>query len=443
MTIGTSSKDKRNQVKALLPTTDHVEVKFNPFSKEHRLDPYPFYDLLRFHDPVHRTRSSQGEWFLSRYADVRTVLRDTRFRVDNAPERIQEKCLVFQKQHGDDLSALHGLIKDWIFFYNPPDHTRLRRLVSKAFSVGTVEGMRPMVQDLTDKLLSGIQPVGKMDIMSEFACPLTVSVIAKLLGVPDEDHKKLKAWAQDSIFIFDALLSVEFFKHLNEVAKEFTNYFNALIRERSRNPQNDLISMLVAVREQEDRLTEGELLGFCVNLFTAGEETTLDLLGNGTLALLQHPEELEKLKRDPSIIPGTIEELLRYDSPVQLFIRIPTEDVEIGGKTIRAGERILCGLGAANRDPEKFPDPHKLDLAREGNDHVAFGSGIHQCLGSMLARVEGQIAIPTLFSRLPDLQLATTKLERRENIGLRGLKALPVTWKVSRDQKKEWDRDPL
>lgn len=426
----TRSKNKNtNQFQFQTSISGQEKIIWNPFSKEHRINPYPIYDLLRIHDPVHRTGGWNTDWLLTRYADVRPVLRNSKLLIDNAPERILAKCQSFKTQHGIDLSALHGLIKNWLFYSNPPDHTRLRKLVSQAFSVGTIEGLRPMVQDLTNTLLTGLQPKGSMDLMSEFACPLTVSVIAKLLGVPDEDQKKLKVWAQDSIVLFDAVLSVEYLIHLNFLALEFTKYFKELIRERSRHPQDDLISMLVAVKEK-DRLTEAELIGFCVTLFTAGEETTLDLLGNGTLALLQHPEEREKLIRIPSIIPNAIEELLRYDSPVQLFVRIAAEDVEIEGNIIRTGERILCALGAANRDPEKFPHPNTLDLNRKDLDHVAFGSGIHQCLGAMLARVEGQIAIPTLFSRLSDLQLATTKLERRENIGLRGLKALPVTWKI-------------
>jgi len=430
MKFKASSKDNHEHIRSSTSTPEPEEITFNPFSPKYRLNPYPFYDLLRMHDPVHQTRGWQGEWVLTRYEDVRAVLRDTRFKIDNVPERIREKGEILQKVHGDDLSALYNLLQNWIFFYNPPDHTRLRRLFSKAFSVSTIEKMRPMVQDLTNNLLAGLQPAGKMDILSEFACPLTVSVIAKLLGVPDEDHQKLKAWAHDSIYIFETLLSLEFLRHLNEIAEAFNNYFRGLIEERRGQPQHDLISMLVGMSEQEDTLSDGELLGFCASLFTAGEETTLDLIGNGTLALLQHPEELEKLRRDPSIISSAIEELLRYESPVQFFVRIANEDVEIGGKTIRAGERILCGLGAANRDPERFSHPHTLDLTRQNNEHVAFGGGAHLCIGAMLARVEGQIAISTLFSGLPDLRLGTTTFERRENPGFRGLKSLPVTWKV-------------
>jgi cytochrome P450 len=382
------------------------------------------------HDPVHQTRGWQGEWILTRYEDVRAVSRDARFRVYDVPERIREKGELLQDVHEGDLLALYTLVQNWMIFSNPPDHTRLRRLVSPAFSVRTIEKMRPMVQDLTDSLLVSLRPVGKMDIMSDLASPLTVSIIGKLLGVPDEDHQKLKVWSHDSFRAFESMLSLEFLKHLNAVAEEFTNYFWGLIEERRGHPQHDLISMLVGLNEQEDMLSDGELLGFCASLFAAGQETTLDLIGNGTLALLQHPEELERLQRDPAIIPSAIEELLRYESPVQFIPRIAKEDVEIGGKTIRAGERVLCGLGAANHDPEKFPHPHTLDLSRQNNDHVAFSGGIHHCLGAILARVEGQVVIPTLFSQLPDLQLATTTFERRENHGFRGLKALPVNWKI-------------
>ncbi len=411
-------------------TSDPTMIKWNPFSEEFRNNPYPVYEFLRVHDPVHRTRGWKSDWLLTRYEDVRTVLRDSRFAVDDMANRLREKSQFFKRTQGFDFSHLHNLIQHWLFAINPPDHTRLRRLVSKAFSVGTIEGVRPMVQELTDSLLEELQPAGKMDLISEFACPLTVSIISTLLGVPKKDHKKLKAWAQDSIFLFDALISVEFYKHLDTIALEFTNYFKDLIRERRHHPRSDLISMLVAAEEEGDSLSEEEIIGLCVSLFTAGEETTLDLLGNGTVTLLHHPHELEKLQQNPSIIPSAIEELLRYESPVQYFPRLAREDVIIGGKTIRAGERISCGLGSANRDPDKFPDPDKLDLTRKNNEHVAFGSGIHQCLGAMLARVEGQIAIPALFSWLPELDLMTTQLKRRENIGLRGFSALPVSWKI-------------
>ena len=226
------------------------------------------------------------------------------------------------------------------------------------------------------------------------------------------------------------MLSLEFLRHLNSIAKDFTQYFTRLIEDRRRCPQSDLISQLVEINEQGEKLSDGELLGFCASLFSAGEETTLDLIGNGTLALLEHPKELKKLRLDPTIIPEAIEEILRFESPVQFFTRIAKEDVEIGGRTIRTGDRVLCGLGPANRDPEKFSTPHTLDLHRKNIEHVAFGGGPHLCIGASLARVEGQIAISTLFSRFPDLRLEGSDLERRENPGFRGLKSLPVAWAI-------------
>ncbi len=403
------------------------QVRFNPFIPEFHADPYSIYHCLRSEEPIHW--SIFGEWVLTRYVDVKSVLRDPLFCAEKIPMRIKEKGHYLQQKQ-KSLNAIAQVSSKFFFFLDPPDHTRLRGLVCKAFSTRVVECMRPQIQEIVDELIDGFQDRGVMDIISDLACPLPVIVIAKMLGVPAEAHSKLHKWSNDMSRILDPLLSLETYEHLNQVAVEFTEYFRDLIAERQKSPKEDLISALVAARERGDRLSEEELLSICMLLFVTGEETTVNTIGNGILALLCHPDQMEKLKREPAIIQSAIEELLRYDSPVQLTSRIATENVEISGKLIRAGDKVVACLGAANRDPSQFPDPDRLDLTRGENSHLAFSDGIHYCLGAVLARVQGQIAINTLVQRLPDLKLYTDTLEWRENIVVRGLKALPVTFKL-------------
>lgn len=398
--------------------------KFNPFLPEFHADPYPTYHRLRSCEPIHR--SFLGAWVLTRYADVKAVLRDPRFCVDKLASRIKDKNSYLKQQR--DLNALAQVTSKWLIFLEPPDHTRLRKLVSKAFTAGVVERLRPDIQDLVDELIDKVQDKGGMDIISDLASPLPVTVIAKMLGVPESDGSQLKQWSDDLSHILDPLLPLETYEHLNQVVLEFTEYFRGLFAERRNRPKEDLISALIAARDQGDKLSEDELLSTCMLLFLAGEETTVNTIGNSILSLLRHPDQMEKLKREPAIIQSAVEELLRYESPVQHAQRIATENVEIGGNTIEAGDKVVACLGAANRDPGQFPDPDRLDLTRRENCHLAFVDGIHSCLGAALARLNSQIAINTLVQRLPDIKLQKDTLEWRKNIALRGLKALPVTF---------------
>jgi pimeloyl-[acyl-carrier protein] synthase len=399
--------------------------KFNPLLPEFHVNPYPTYHRLRSEEPVHW--SFLGVWVLTRYADVKAVLRDPRFCSDQVPKRIKDKSHYLEQQQRD-LNTLAQATSKFIFFLDPPDHTRLRGLVSKAFSLGVVERMRPQIQETVDELISKVWDKGSMDIISDLACPLPVIVIARMLGVPDKDRSKLHQWSNDLSRILDLLMSLEAYEHLNKVVMEFTEYFSGLIAEREKSPKEDLLSALIAAREQGDRLSKEELLATCMMLFATGEESTVNLIGNGMLALLRQPDQMELLKREPALIQSAVEELLRYDTPLQHTARMATEDVEIGGKIIRAGENVLVSLGAANRDPAEFPEPDRLDLTRSENRHLAFADGIHYCLGASLARVEGQIAINTLVQQLPDLKIHSNKLEWLEKIALRGLKALSVTF---------------
>src|SRR2546428_6436627 len=312
---------------------------------------------------------------------------------------------------------------------DPPDHTRLRSLVNKAFTPRVVEALRPHIQDIVDGLLKNVAGQGSMDLVEDFAYPIPVIVICEMLGVPVEDRERFKEWGLAIARGLDTILlppDSDVPQRSAAARHALGEYFRALIAERRASPRGDLLSALIAAEEAGDKLSEDELLATCILLLVAGHETTVNLIGNGTLALLRHPHELRRLRESPGLIASAVEELLRYDGPVQRTARIPSEDVTIGGRTIGKGEMVLPFIGAADRDPAQFPDPDRLDLARTDNRHIAFGWGMHFCLGAPLARVEGQIAIDALVRRLPKLELVTDEPEYRESLTLRGLKTLQV-----------------
>jgi cytochrome P450 len=391
---------------------------FDPFLPEFHANPYPFYHRLRAADPVHQT--GMGFWVVTRYHDVVTVLRDPCFGREGFEHMV---------------AAVYGSDSERVprpmVFRDPPAHTRLRALVSKAFTPRVVEGMRPHIQEIVDRLLDRVQDAGTMDVIADLAYPLPVTVICEMLGVPAGDHASIRQWSSDITLSLDALglPSDRGIVTRGRAARHaLGEYFRSLLPERRRRPRPDLLSSLLAAEEQGDKLTEDELLATCVLLFIAGHETTVSLIGNGLLALLQHPAELARLRGEPGLLPGAIEELLRYDSPVQRTARVAHAEVEMGGKKIPSGSLVVAVLGAANRDPAQFPEPDRLDIARRENDHIAFGFGIHYCLGAPLARTEGQIALGTLLRRMPRLALQTASPEWRESSTLRGLKALAVTF---------------
>jgi hypothetical protein len=397
-----------------------AEILFNPFEPEFHADPYPAYRRLRELDPVHQ--SPLGFWVCTGYDDVLAVLRDERLgREGFAP--------MLAAVYGSPEE--HAALPRSMLFRDPPDHTRLRGLVSRAFTPRVIEGMRPHIQEIVDGLLDRVASAGRMDLIEDLAYPLPVTVICEMLGVPVGDHASIRQWSADVARSLDALglaADRELIARGRAGRHALGEYFRRLLPERRRQPRDDLLSALIAAEEQGDRLTEGELLSTCVLLFIAGHETTVNLIGNGVLALLRHPEELRRLQADPSLIGSAVEELLRYDSPVQRTARVANVPVEIGGRAIEAGALVVAAIGAANRDPAHFPDPDRLDVGRRENRHLSFGHGIHFCLGAPLARVEAQIAVGTLLRRMPRLALATATPEWRESSTLRGLKTLPVTF---------------
>jgi cytochrome P450 len=396
-----------------------ADILFNPMDPEFVADPYPMYHRLRAEDPVHH--SPLGFWVLTRYPDVLAMLRD--------PRLIKEPIAAFvAARFGVAVPPGLGLS---MLDRDPPDHTRLRGLVSKAFTPRALERLRPEIQQIVDGLLDEVRGRGSMDLIEEFAYPLPVRVICEMLGVPVKDHERFKAWGLDIARGLDAIMlppDSPVGQRSVSGRRALAEYFRELIAERRAAPRDDMLSALIAAEEAGDTLSEEELLATCILLLVAGHETTVNLIGNGTLALLRHPAELRKLRDNPGLIGSAVEELLRFDGPVQRTARIPSEDITIGGQTIGKGEMVMPFLGAADRDPTQFPDPDRLDITRSDNRHIAFGMGIHFCLGAPLARMEGQIAINTLLARLPRLTLATDQPQFRQSLTLRGLEALPVSF---------------
>jgi len=392
---------------------------FNPMDPAFVANPYPTYHRLRAEDPVHH--SPLGFWVLTRYEDVSSVLRDPRF--------IKEPlAALVAARFGADVPRGLGLS---MLDRDPPDHTRLRSLVSKAFTPRVVEGLRPRIQQIVDGLIARAQAAGSMDLIEEFAYPIPVNVICEMMGVPIEDHERFKGWSLDIARGLDSILlppDSDVPRRSAAARHAISDYFRQLIAARRTSPRGDLLSALIAAEEVGDKLNEEELIATCILLLIAGHETTVNLIGNGVLALLRHPDELRRLRQTPALIASAVEELLRYDGPVQRTARVAGDDVTIGGRTIRKGDMVMPFIGAADRDPAQFPDPDRLDLGRGDNRHIAFGWGIHFCLGAPLARVEGQIAIDTLVRRLPRLALVAEHAEYRQSLTLRGLKTLPVNF---------------
>ena len=396
-----------------------MALSFNPMDPEFIADPHPTYHRLRVEDPVHQ--HPLGFWVLTRYDDVVASLRDPRL----AKEAIGAFVAARLGVPPMPLNSMSMLDRD------PPDHTRLRGLVNKAFTPRVVERLRPHVQEIVDGLLDGVADKGHMDLIEDFAYPLPVIVICEMLGVPVKDQERFKAWGLDIARGLDSVLlppESDVSMRARAARQALAEYFRELIAERRAQPQDDMLSGLVTAEEAGDTLSEEDLLSTCILLLIAGHETTVNLIGNGTLALLRNPDQLQRLREHPEIIGTAVEELLRFDGPVQRTARIPSEPVIFGGKTIPAGEMVMPFISAADRDPAQFSDPDRLDLGRTDNRHIAFGWGIHFCLGAPLARVEGQIAINTLVQRMPKLALASDKPDWRVSLTLRGLERLPVTF---------------
>lgn len=398
---------------------------FNPFLPEYRVDPYPVYRKLQAkHRAYPTTKLLSGTLLLLHYDDMVAVLNDPRFSVD------RREAEVFKR-----LQPLRGLsprfieaIQSALLMTDPPAHTRLRRLVNKAFTPRVVEGLRNRVQELVDELLDAVAARGEMEVIRDLAYPLPVIVIAELLGIPSQDRDRIKHWSDTLAVLLDPLQAVDGLTPTERAYDEITEYMRPIFAARRIEPRDDLISALVAVEDDGQKLTETELLSLSMLILGAGHETTTNLIANSVLALLRHPQERRRLQDDPSLIGSAVEEFLRYDSPVQLTDRVATVDCEIAGHRVRRGGVVALLLGAANRDPSHFADPDRLDIGRRDNHHLSFGHGAHFCLGAALARIEAQIAIATLLRRFPDFDGERTPTQWKRSMVLRGPTRLRVWW---------------
>ena len=388
-------------------------------------DPYPTYRQLREQDPVHWS-DAWNCWILTRYGDVVASMHDPRLSNSRMPVYVQALP-------GDVLEEVCPLVNHislWMGFSDPPQHTRLRRLISPDFTRRVTENLRPRIQELVEALIDRVEPAGAMDIVHDFAYPLPVTVICELLGIPAADQARFKNWSEDVVaFLGTGRARADSTRRAHQSLLEMNEYFRPLIAGRRQSPREDLLTDLIC-GDEGDPLSPDELLGMCISLLIAGHQTTTHLIGNSVLALLRNPDQLEKLRKHPSLIVRALEELLRYDGPVQRNWRLASQDLEISGRHIRKGQLILQMLGAANRDPGEFFNPHpdQLEITRQPNRHVAFGYGVHYCLGAPLARLEGQIALNILIQRLPDLNLRDDDLEWHRNMAFRSLRSLPVVF---------------
>ena len=412
----------RNAIRSVIVNTMLVRerwqsgVAYNPLSTQTAQDPYPVYAALRARDPVHRSRLMNA-WLFTRHADVDTILRDHR-HFSNDPRKGE-----LTRRQRANLPADEDFT---MLFLDPPDHKRLRALVNKAFTPKAVNALEPHIRSLLGGLLDDIDDPAGFDLMEAVAQPLPVIVIAEMLGVPPEDRAQFKVWSNQRARVLEPMISDEEREIAEAANRAFDAYFRPIIEERRAAPRDDIVSALAQAEEEGDRLTERETLNMLRLLLIAGNETTTNLIGNGMLALLRYPDQLQRLREDPGLIPAAVDELLRFDSPVQTDFRRVLEDCEVNGFAVRRRENIVVLLGAANRDPDVFEDPDRLDVGRGDRSHLSFGRGIHHCIGAPLARLEGRIVLEMLLERFSEIRLLDERPQFRNSIVLRGLESLPV-----------------
>ena len=412
---------KKQTVTATTPVQSIVPVDVT--DAMFKANPFPFYAQLRAEAPVFPvTLMKQRAWLITRYDDVLNVLKDERFAKDRRNAMTQE-----QLKKSPWVPPMFKPLEHNMLDLDSPDHTRLRSLVHKAFTPRMAEKMQHQIQDLANKLLDAAEPKGSMDLIADFALPLPLTVIGQILGVPAEDNHKFHRWSKTMISAGTSRNLLVLIPNI----MAFMRYLRKLIKERRVHPKDDLVTALVQAKDGNDQLSEDEILAMIFLLLVAGHETTVNLIGSGTLALLEHPDQLEMLRNEPAFIKTAVEELLRFVCPVEMATeRFAREDITIAETTIPHGELVMAVIGSANRDDRYFDNPDSLDITRKNNKHLAFGHGVHFCLGAPLARLEGQIAIKTLIQRMPNLHLsiAQDQIRWRGTFVLRGLEALPVSF---------------
>ncbi|GAA3222287.1 cytochrome P450 [Pseudonocardia petroleophila] len=389
-------------------------------------DPYPLLAALREHDPVHWSPRYRS-WFVTRFDDVSDALRDPRFSSDRISPYRRAKL------DGPDadpaVRAAFGVLEDWMVFKDPPDHTRLRKLLSRAFTPRAVDRVRARITEVTDELLDAALAggTGRTDLIGDFAYPLTAAVIAEVLGVPRRDHPRFKDWSdQITGLVFGGMGDPNRHTAGAHGMAELTEYLTGLVRDHEREPADDLLSALISARDDDDALSQDEVISTGVLLLFAGHETTTNLIGSGLLALLRDPGQRALLAADPGLVGGAVEELMRFDGPAKTVARLMADDVELRGRTLRRGERVFLCPSSANRDPAVFEDPDRLDITRRHGRQLGFGVGMHYCLGAPLARLEASVAIPRALDRLPGLRPAEDELRWHPVLLSRGMLRFPV-----------------
>jgi cytochrome P450 len=395
------------------------------FGGETLQDPYPMYARMHEGGPLHLldVDGQWGAWAIFSHAECSSIAKDPRL----SAKRGGQMLALFPPSAQAELSELARMLNLWLIFMDAPEHTRLRKLLNKGFAPAAVEGLRPQVEAIVDRMLKPLQSGSEVELMQVFANPMPVRIISEMLGIPQELHDTFVNWSRAiAVFRGNPERTVEQARAAQDALIAMTDFFRKTVAERRRNKGNDLISLLIDIEEDGEVLTEDELYAQCIALLFAGHETTRNLIGNGIYALLRHPQETAELRENPAMIRSAVEEILRYESPVQFTARVLKEDIEVCGQRIPKRWSVLCMLGAANRDPRQFKEPNQLNLKRLNNQHLAFSAGPHFCIGNQLARLEGQVALLNLVQRFPKMKLAAAQPRWAATFGFRGLESLPV-----------------
>lgn len=405
-----------------MSTTD---ATLNTIESQFLINPYEIYSHWREKGPIFWTDFMGGGWLVSHYDSVDELLNDNR----TTANRAAAFALKLPEEYRSEFDDMHRVMEMWMLFKDPPDHTKLRRMMTPGFSPKSLDALRDRVLKTVDELLDKVQDQGEMDLLIDFARPLPAYVIAGMMNVPESYYDKFMKWSEDiANYVGISNLTIDQARETRASLEEAVNFLIEVVGERRKNPGNDLISLMIQAQETPDEFTDENIAAQAFMLLFAGHETTRNLIGNGMLGLMRSPENFNKLRENPGLAESAVEEFLRWDAPVQFTIRIAKQDFEYRGADIKAGQLLFLFLAAANHDPKKFNHPDEMDIRRQDNKHLSFGAGAHFCIGANLSRLEGRIAIERLMTRMPDLRLKTNDVTFADNLGMRGLLNLPVTF---------------